>query len=71
MNIRNVVCRTKKNVDDLLILSNKADTRRLEFVDIILDTACAEEGFSALARALSPTSFKVGWVLVQGRETTD
>ena len=26
MNIRNVVCRTKKKVDDLLILSNKAET---------------------------------------------
>ena len=71
MNIRNVVCRTKKNVDDLLILSNKADTIRLEFVDITLDTADAEEGFSALARALSPTSLQVQWVLVQGREATE
>ena len=71
MNIRNVVCRTKKNVDDLLILSNKAETGRLEFVYIMLNAADVEEVFSALARALSPTSLQVQWVLVQGREATD
>ena len=64
-------CLPHQNVEELLILSNKADTIRLEFVDITLDTADAEEGFSALARALSPTSFKLGWVLVQGREATE
>ena len=58
-------------MDDLLILSNKAETGRLEFVYIMLNTADAEEGFSALARALSPTSLQVQWLLVQGREATD
>ena len=58
-------------MDDLLILSNKAETGRLEFVDIMLNTADAEEGFSALARALSPTSLQVQWLLVQGKEATE
>merc|ERR1712004_940866 len=53
MNIKYICCRTKKNVDDLLILTDKTLTGRLAFVVVRLDAAEAEEGFSSLARALS------------------
>ena len=72
MNIQSVWCGTKKNVDDLLILSNKTETGRLAFVNVtLLNTADAEEVCSSLARALSPQSLKVGWVLIGGREATE
>ena len=65
-------CRTKKNVDDLLILSNKTETGRLDLVFVnLLNTADAEEVFASLARALSPTSLKVEWVQIYGREARE
>ena len=65
MKIGEVFCHTKKNMDDLLILSKKTETGRLAYVNVtLLFTADAEEGFSSLARALSPTSLQVEWVLI-------
>ena len=70
MKIGKVYCRYKKNMDDLLILSKKTETGRLAYVNVtLLFTADAEEGFSSLARALSPTSLQVEWVLIGGEAT--
>ena len=70
MKIGEVFCRTKKNMDDLLILSKKTETGRLAYVNVtLLFPADAEEGFSSLARALSPTSLQVEWVLIRGEAT--
>ena len=70
MKIGEVFCHTKKNMDDLLILSKKTETGRLAYVNVtLLFTADAEEGFSSLARALSPTSLQVEWVLIGGEAT--
>ena len=72
MKIQDVFCSTKKDADDFLIFSNKAETGRLAFVNVnLLNTADAEEVFASLARALSPTSLQVDWVLIQGREVTE
>ena len=68
MNIGYVYCFTKKNVDDLLVLTNKTLTGRLAYVDVRLDAAEAEEGFSLLARALSPVSLQVQRVEIRLRE---
>ena len=72
MKIGEVFCHTKKNMDDLLILSKKTETGRLAYVNVtLLFTADAEEGFSSLARALSPTSLKVELVQIYGREVRE
>ena len=68
MNIGYVYCFTKKNVDDLLVLTNKTLTGRLAYVDVRLDAAEAEEGFSLLARALSPVSLQVQLVEIGVKE---
>ena len=68
MNIEFVYCCTKKNVDDLLVLTNKTLTGRLAYVDVRLDAAEAEEGFSSLASALSPVSLQVQVVEIGLRE---
>ena len=68
MNIGYVYCFTKKNVDDLLVLTNKTLTGRLAYVDVRLDAAEAEEGFSSLARALSPVSLQVQLVEIGVKE---
>ena len=68
MNIDAVYCRSKKNVDDLLVLTNKTLTGRLAYVDVRLDAAEAEEGFSSLASALSPVSLQVQVVEIGLRE---
>ena len=72
MKIQDIFCSTKKDADDFLIFSNKAETGRLAFVNVnLLNTADAEEVFASLARALSPTSLKVERVLIRGREVTE
>ena len=68
MNIGYVYCFTKKNVDDLLVLTNKTLTGRLAYVDVRLDAAEADEGFSLLASALSPVSRQVQVVEIGLRE---
>ena len=65
MNIQVFFCRTKKSLDDLLILSNKTETGRLRVVIVyLLNTADAEEVFASLARAA--TSLKVERVQIMG-----
>ena len=72
MKIQDIFCSTKKDADDFLIFSNKTETGRLAFVNVnLLNTADAEEVFSSLARALSPQSLHVRWVLIGGREATE
>ena len=68
MNIGYVYCFTLKNVDDLLVLTNKTLTGRLAYVDVGLDAAEAEEGIPMLARALSPVSLQVQLVEIGVRE---